>query len=345
MKKLAVVAMGLAVLMVGVLVGGTPSTAADHLEAPDVAQDGRTDIADIYAFASPDYPDRTVLIMTVNPGAGVLSPTEFDRRATYQFRIDNDQDAKQEEAIKIRFGRVQEDGSQSVKILGSARGNGSTGEVIDLKNGGRAYAGTFDDPFFFDLVAFQDQVKGAGGTRAFCDGDEHDFFAGLNVSAIVLEVPTDSLTDDNSMLGVWAETRRSSQRDRMGRPAIATVLIDDGMEKRFNRTSPHRDLSKFGDQVKANLLFLSGVDGTGYTDEEAQGVTEVILPDILTYDTSAPASYLNGRGLADDVIDLSLVVVTGGLGSNGTPVLDSDCVPANDVAFPGTFPFLAPAHP
>ena len=51
---------------------------------------------------------------------------------------------------------------------------------------------------------------------------------------------------------------------------------------------------------------------------------------------------LNGRTLAEDVIDLELLVVTGGL--EGNAVLTTDDVDANDVAFPGTFPYLAPAN-
>ena len=48
----------------------SPSQAADHLEAPLVQADGRTDINDLYAFQSPEDPSKTVLVMTVNPGFG-----------------------------------------------------------------------------------------------------------------------------------------------------------------------------------------------------------------------------------------------------------------------------------
>jgi hypothetical protein len=46
---------------------------------------------------------------------------------------------------------------------------------------------------------------------------------------------------------------------------------------------------------------------------------------------------LNGRDLDDDVIDISLQAITGNTAA-------SDMVPANDKAFPGTFPYLAAAH-
>lgn len=347
MKRAFLVALGLITLMAGLAFSAEPGTAADHLEAPLVQADGRTDINDIYVFQSPERPDNTVLIMTVNPVAGVLSPTTFDPHATYRFQIDNNGDARKDKTIRVRFGNVRDDGSQRVWVGGAIkRVRGTTGEALELADGGRAYVGTFDDPFFFDFQAFQDQVKAAGGPRTFCDATPMDFFAGLNTSAIVVEVPTSVLTKgDNTNIGVWGETaNRYGRIDRMGRPAIATVLINDGSEDSFNRIRPHRDLRKFGDQVQQNLLALSGLDGSGYTEEEAKMVTSVLLPDILTYDTAAPAAYLNGRGLPDDVIDASLTVVTGGLGSNNSPVLTSDCVDYNDRTFPGTFPYLAPAH-
>lgn len=344
MKRLTYGILAICGLFLAALSATATAGASDHLEAPRVQQDGRTDIADVYAFQSPENEHHTILIMTVNPGAGVLSPETFDPRANYQFKIDNDGDALPDRTIGLRFTEVLSDGEQSYRIFGMPlQAKGRTGTIQSL---GRSTAGVFDDPFFFDFQAFQDQVKGAGGSRTFCDGHETDFFAGLNVSAIVLEVPSAWLTNGSESVGVWAQTTtRDGQRiDRAGRPAIATVLINDGSEDRFNRTHPKDDRAYFGDQVTNNLLALSGLDGSGYTQAEAAGITDLLLPDILTFNTQSTDGYLNGRGLADDVIDTSLTVVTGGLGANGTPVLTSDCVDANDVPFNHSFPFLAEAH-
>ena len=199
MRKQLIGAVGVGGLLVGALAVGEIGGAADHLEAPLVALDGRTDINDVYAFVNGD---NTVLVMTVNPGAGILSPTTFDPDGVYRFQIDNDGDFRKDRTIKVRFGDVRDDGSQRVTIRGAGnpdggkRARGWTGEEIELADGGRAIAGTFDDPFFFDFEAFLGTVKGQG-TRGFCDGDEVDFFAGLDVSAIVVEVPSDLLTGDD----------------------------------------------------------------------------------------------------------------------------------------------------
>ena len=251
MKKAIIGALGAAAFITGIGLGALPSTAADHLEAPLVQQDGRTDINDVYAFRSPESTDNTVLVLTVNPAAGILSPTTFSPDATYRFQIDTDGDAKQEETIKVKFGPVDEDGSQTMKVLGPVAGDGRTGTEVALDGGARAYAGTFDDPFFFDFQAFQDQVKGAGGTRTFCDAHAVDFFAGLNVSAIVIEVPTERLTGNESTIGdfcnsynlrpmqVYASIKLLSQsgyliaNEGLNAPSRAMFTLDKGELYRF----------------------------------------------------------------------------------------------------------------
>jgi len=68
----------------------------------------------------------------------------------------------------------------------------------------------------------------------------------------------------------------------------------------------------------------------------AQALADFLLPDVLTVDTSSSAGFPNGRGLADDVIDIELGLVTNG-------AVTSDCV-ANDSVFSNSFPYLAPAN-
>lgn len=198
--------LGALALGAALVVAGRGSDAADHLESTRVMRDGRTDINDVYVFPAARA-GRAAMVMTVNPAAGVLSPTNFRPGADYDFLVDDDGDAATDTRYRVRFGAVRTNGSQSVRIFrnGTRIGRGSTGADIALAGGGRARADRRDDPFFFDLEAFRDQVKGAGGTRTFCDGNEVNFFAGLNVSAIVIEVPTARL--GGTEVGVWARTR------------------------------------------------------------------------------------------------------------------------------------------
>ena len=318
---------------------------ADHLDAPLVQADGRIDINDVYAFVDED---DTVLIMTVNPLAGVMSPTTFHPDADYEFLIDNDGDFKKDIRIRVRFDDP-DDGEQEVEVDGGRfEGEGETGEAFELDDDGMAMAGVFDDPFFFDFVAFLGTVKGKGA-GAFCDPDGEDFFFGANVSAIVIRVPSDWLTDDSDVIRVWGSVKVNGDRiERMGLPAINTVLIPDGSEDAYNETKPEDDVAEWTDEVVASLVFFSGLDGTGYSVAAATAIAGALLPDVLTLDTSSEDGFvpgLNGRRLDDDVIDFELLVVTGGFPPLDVgAVLDSDCVDANDVDFLDDFPYLADPH-
>ena len=314
LRTFVIIGLVAAAFMVGL--ASLPSQAADHLDAPGLTSPGgdtRLDINDLYAFANNG---NTTFIMTVNPLAGVLNDGSFHPDASYEFQVDNDGDAKTDLTYRITF----EGSGSNQEILvrrtpgrgGSAvQGRGQVGQDIALADGGVLRAGVYDDPFFFDLNAF----LGANG-RSFCDGNQEDFFAGLNVSAIVLEIPSSNLRAQN--VGVWARTMfNGDQIDRMGRPAINTVFIPSEAKNDFNAGQPKMDQRNFSQYLGP--------------------FAPVLLPDILTIDTDSTAGFLNGRQLADDVIDIELQIITGDANAG-------DCVDNNDVAFPGSFPYLAPAH-
>lgn len=323
-KRLLAGAAASAALVAGVAIGAAPGGTADHLDAPLVAADGSTDINDLYVFSSPNDEDSVVLAMTVNPAAGVISGTEFNENADYQIYIHNDLDGTQEATFSLSFDDGFA-GPQRVKVGGPGlnpdANKGRVGDMIELTNGGKLWAGLTEDPFFFDLAGFQNGL-------AF---DGTDFFAGLDVAAIVLELPVDAVSD-GSVFGVTAGTRVNGQQvDRMGRPAINTVLIPSGKKNAFNRQWENRQTALFRDDVVASITALSG------DADYAEAVADILIPDILTVDLDAPVAFPNGRALADDVIDIAI-----GLVSNGT--LPGDGVDTNDVEFLDEFPYLAPAN-
>jgi hypothetical protein len=217
-----------------------------------------------------------------------------------------------------------------------ARGWTDQNIPITVGGGGMIRAGVLDDPFFFDLNAF----LGTDG-RTFCDGGENNFFQGLNISAIVVEFPSVWLGSVN--VGIWARTVLNGQQiDRMGRPAINTVFIpnnpfepsgsEPSQKNAFNAGAPANDQANFRGEVVDTLeIFYGAGNGT------AQTLADILLPDMLSYNPTSSAGFLNGRGLADDVIDVELGLVTNG-------IVPSDCV-ANDSAFSASFPYLAPANP
>jgi hypothetical protein len=135
----------------------------------------------------------------------------------------------------------------------------------------------------------------------------------------------------------------------MGRPAINTVFNNGDDKIAFNEGRPAMDRTRFGDNVVGVLETFSGLDAEGaYTTAEAETLMRVLLPDVVTYDTStAAAGPLNGRAPADDVIDAELNIVTGGFafdGRDGTGAITGDCVgPHSD--YLGAFPYLGRPHP
>ncbi|TWU00114.1 hypothetical protein Pla108_10580 [Botrimarina colliarenosi] len=307
-------------LAVGAVVA-TTAHASDHLDAPNLMGNGQVDVNDLYAFQSPTNPANTVLILTVNPGAGVLSPRTFGTDVTYSFKIDNTGDAVADISYDATFGAPVA-GVQALTLMGPGGviAAGSTGATAPTTGGGMVQAGVYDDPFFFDLNGFNDGLNFTGD----------DFFAGLDTSAIILELPSSLLGGPN--LGIWATTTQGgSQVDRVGRPAINTVLIPSARKQEFNEASPANDFSAFGTDVNSAIAGLS-------TQSNADALTPVLLPDVLTFDTSSAAGFLNGRQLADDVIDAELTLLT----ASSTPI--GDGVDANDKAFLGSFPYLAAAN-
>lgn len=329
-----------------------PGRAADHLDAPFVKLDGRLDINDIYVFhpGAPGSQDlsKTVLAMTVNPAAGMISGTTFHPYADYEFSIDQDGDAESDVTINAEFAAVQSNGKQRYTVTykegeGKPRvvSSGLTGANVQGKDGIRTFAGLRDDPFFFDLNSFND-----GAT--FCEEGDSDFFLGLNVSAIVVELPTKLVGE--GPVGVWGVTRDPvmGSADRMGRPAILTVFIppnpfepsppDPELEDAFNFVKPSVDQVLFRQEVVDSLTFLFSLnDGAGDPDPgddaaQIEALADILLPDILTVDLSQETGFLNGRNLADDVIDAELGLITEG-------AITTDCID-NDSTFLNEFPYL-----
>jgi hypothetical protein len=333
------------------------SRAADHLDGPSLlAPPGgnlRADINDVYVFRAAAS-GRTVLALTTHPAAGFVSPLDYATDVNYVIDVDRDGDAVEDVAYVVRFGSAS-GGSQPYTVTrytgrsaatldsGLTLGEGRTGTPASLKGGAQAFAGLRSDPFFFDLGAFLSQVAGVQKRirgvidtrgRMFCDADTNDFFAALNTNAIVLEVSDEILTNGGSgHVGVWARTiGPSGQIDRMGRPAINTVFNKGAAKTTFNQQQPTQDRANFESSFVATLMSF------GYTSTQATAIAEILLPDVITYQVGSMANgaTLNGRALADDVIDAELGIVTNGH-------LRTDCVgPHGD--YTSSFPYLGVPH-
>jgi hypothetical protein len=343
---MAVLGAGAAPILVG---------AADHLESPNAKANHALDITDIYAFDGANSA-RTVLVMNVNPLAGVVSGKKFATDGTYRFNIDRNGDDVADDVYVATFGAANAStGKQSVKLKknGTTVLTGTTGNAV-VGGGAKLYAGVKDDPFFFDLTSFL-RWRDPDGDGAFTytgstTFDGKDFFKGTNISTIVLEIPDSWL---GSSAAYWGTTKRGATLiDRMGKPALATVFMNpfggDDQKDPYNRTAPSADVATWGPQFTAVLDVFNQA-------ATASAISGLLLPDVLDLDVKnlgkstgrsftgdKAGNILNGRTLAEDVIDLELAVVTGLL--DGSALIATDGVGRNDKAFPGTFPYLASAH-
>lgn len=201
--------------------------AADHTDAPLIAGDQAADIADVYSFRSPTNPDNIVLAMTISNVQAApqirLGRSIFDPEVLYQFKIDKDGDAvedlliqafvtgnPQNQVMHFRGPAAPEVTGSEARVLsgpesGNVRVSSGPGVVTRTRGEMSFFAGVRDDPFFFDLGQF---VRILAGEATGFNDPGNDSFAGLNVYAIVVELPIESLGTDTQNLTVWGTTSR-----------------------------------------------------------------------------------------------------------------------------------------
>lgn len=324
-----------------------------HLDTEAARADGRVDLSDLYVFDAPTA-DQTVLVMTVNPDAGKSSHTTFRPDAFYDFRIDTNNDWREDVILRIRFGEPDAAGSQSFSVerIDNATGKqeqlgqGKTNMVVPLANG-QAWAGLSADPFFANgvgLGAFQQALFTLQSFLPDAFKNGFNLFEGRNVTSIVLEVPSTIL--GTGVIHVWAvtaitEDERFAQVERIGRPLIQPFFnFVDEKAHAHNQGEPIDDLAQESEHIAEMVTMItrlakSVADPTSY----GEFVAARLLPDVLTYQLGTPAGYTfaahNGRRLTDDVMDVTLSLVS------NTPL--SDHV-VSDNHFRAEFPYLAIAH-
>ena len=319
-----------------------------HYSGPDFGfphEDARLDLTDLYAFPKPDDADKSILIMNVHPSAIVDPPgfttcEPFAPDALYELKIDTNGDAIADIAYRVRFSSSA-DGSQTATVRrvegAQAAETADSGQVVieaaPVSTGRdahateagryRFFAGWRSDPFFFD-------TRGALNDLQFT-GD--DFFIDKDVCSIVLEMPNSAL--GLKPVGLWARILDGTggdwvQADRGALPAQAVFLVGSERDD-YHAGEPAND-----DRFIA--VFAHALEHAGsYTPEEARRVAATLLPDVLFYDPTRPASFPgNGRSLIDDAADAFLAVLTNG------KVTGDKVGPHIDLLT--EFPYLGPPH-
>jgi uncharacterized protein DUF4331 len=315
-----------------------------HFDTATARQDPRLNVCDFYLFRS--RPGRTVMAMAVNPAATAAS-LAFHPEGLYAFRFDVDGDAREEVTFKVRFGDAPHTrGGQHAQLYqvlwatgadaaagagGQVLAEGQTGQIVGGEPGARAYTGVAADMFFANrdgLHQFKDSfVAGRFDATAFANGV--DFFDGRNVMAIVVEVPESLIGTGTvrawatvSLVGHAAEVQVS----RWGLPLLTHFYITDAdMQEQYNRATPAQDRELFALQISAVVEKMTRQAGSA-ADPAAYGklVADRLIPTTLPYELGTWAAFshagFNGRGLADDVMDVQLSLMTNTALGDGVPI-------------------------
>ncbi len=295
-----------------------------HYSGPDFGfphGDARLDLTDLYAFPKPGDSSKSILIINAHPSVGVNpgGPTTnepFATEALYELKIDTDGDVVADIAYRVRFAS-DKDGAQTATVRriegADAARTGDDGQTImegapvstareaHVTESGdyRFFAGWRSDPFFFDTLGALNNLQFTGA----------DYFADKDVCSIVLEVPNSGL--GSGTVSLWARTVDGAsgkwvQADRGARPNQTPFLAGE-QNSAYLAAEP-------ADDARFIPVFAHALQHTGgYTQAEATRVAGILLPDVLHYDPTRPASYPdNGRALTDDVVDFFLPLLTNG---------------------------------
>lgn len=192
-------------------VPGIYLSSADHLDPPartnpavDDTPDVAADIADILAWHTDD---SIIVALTFAGPQAPDQPAVYDRDVLYTINISNSSPRTTPDIpIQVRFGEGSGADQFGVQVTGLPGDRMVTGPVeTDLMvDGIKVRAGLFDDPFFFDLQGFMDTLH--TGTLSF--DSERDFFAGQNLTAVVIEIPRDQVESPGNLIDVWSTTSR-----------------------------------------------------------------------------------------------------------------------------------------
>lgn len=361
-----------------VAVPAPPTQAADHSEAPTADEDRPNDIGDIYAFLDPNDNTKMVFAFTV---VGFIVPSEnanqgfFDAHSRYRIELEETGDAKADRFIDITFSAQTSRTTPQTATIVLPNGTSITAPttppslaptapaptVTTNANGVAFFAGVVDDPFFFDIPAFNRFVASVlGGNPDPSQFDRgRDSFAGYNTLGVALSVPTSLLNFNNDVIGVDLLTQRQVKRtfkpktgefvykgkyanvDRMATPAVATALIPFARKDEYNFASTEDDAAgTFANDIVATLTAL----GTNEANIGILASVAVTNGDFLrvnrttantgTGGGTGAGGFPNGRRLGDDTIDTILFFVANqnALGDN---------VNRNDVDLRNEFPFFA----
>ena len=339
-----------------------------HFDTAVAREDPRLNICDFYLFRGQS--GTTVMAMTVNPNAGTKAPDTFHEDGLYAFRFDVNDDAHEEVTFKIRFGEVGHSEGEGPAVRhvqtlevrrasgrdaaegteGEVIASGTTGRIVAGGAGTRIFAGLAPDLFAADRTA-SGAYRAAIAAGQFSPDLFHDstnYFQNRNVTAIVLEVPTESIGESAAAVRAWVTVSLCGhapevQLSRWGLPLITHIFItEEAVKDDYNRSLPSADVPRFSEVVAGALPRYPELAGS--TDDPvayAQRVVERLFPTTLPYVLDSAASFsfagFNGRAMTDNVENVMLSLQANTPVDQGTTVARSNIL--------DEFPYFGAPHP
>src|SRR4051812_43806247 len=295
---------------------------SDHISGPRALSDPIADITDVFAFPSPERPDRLVLVMNTLPFAKPWDP--LSEGLIYRFRLRPLTVGATDDAMPFTAGdeevvvdcvfaaHVHPNGPRHFEQEGTC--TTPAGETVTFRvndpaggegRGVRVFAGARWDPFIMDAPAALKTI--ATGKLAFTDPSSI-FLDGKDVLSLVVELDTAAL-GGAELVAVVAETLTRGvfnvRIERVGRPEVKNMMLAPKQFDSVNRDLEIRDLYNMEDafelaegyqgayraRLNANLAFWDGLDGKADWPMDANGghgLTELVLADFLVVDVAKP---------------------------------------------------------
>lgn len=188
-------------MLAGSMLAIVAANASDHQEAPGATSQLSADIGDYYAWHESD---QLNLVLTFGTFAAPGLPASYNRDNLYGFHFDTTipADGVADVNFYARFSQdvdgnwgLQLSGIESVTLEGAVETVLSNSEIS-------GWAGLVDDPFFFDQSGFNTTLS--TGTISF--DPNRDDVAGLNITAIAIQVPVDTIKPGGGALQTWTTT-------------------------------------------------------------------------------------------------------------------------------------------
>jgi hypothetical protein len=301
--------------------------AADHGDGPGVGIDRSADINDVYLFLDPNDNSRVVMLLTV---CGFIVPGEavnfgiFDHRLRYRFEIESNGNATPDGLIDVTFSEKVTSGAnpQTATIRSTffptftaqttnPNLNATPPEPVvttDQNTGIVFFAGLVDDPFFFDIPAFNRFVSSvlAGQPNPGFFNRARDSFSGYNTLSIGLSIPASLLSSrlrvKNDSIGLNCRTQRrvKSPSNGHGRFSDWDSDDDDCEDGRKGKHSPPPSARNFAN--------------TDRMGNPAINVALIPFPRKNEYNLASPQDDADGR-FANDIIGTLTA-----LGTNATNI-------------------------